>query len=173
MTFCGGNRIALVDGAGRYVWKRDGHHFESLQFARMLPGVPGEQILVDIDHMPPDQSPLWVLDADGVQHGRILTRYSRHHRLIDWDGDGLAEIAVGGNLALYNHEGRRIATLDVPERYLDEEVETSILPADMTGDGVADLLVITPGAVCVFRNERGLRPDPPHPLGTAPNVTLY
>ena len=173
MTFCGGSRIALIDGHGNTIWAVNGHHFEAFQFGRIFSDVPGDQILVDIDHMPFGESPLWVLDEDGVQRGQIITDFSRHHRLVDWDGDGCAEIVVGGNLAIYNHEGRRVATLAVPDEFLDKDVETSVIVGDMTGNGVHDLLVVTPAAVFIFRNENKPAPGEAQPLGTGLNVTLY
>lgn len=176
MTCCGGNTIVMLDGAGSVIWEVDGHHFESLQAADIIPGYPGKQILVDIDHRPYGEGPLWVLDENGKHLGRIMRNYSRHHRLLDWDGDGFAEIFAGNGQAVYNYKGERVATLAMPpEAGIKEKAtfEVSLIPADMTGNGVQDMLVATPSVVCVFKNENGAKPKESAPLGSGVNFTLY
>lgn len=176
LTCCGANNLAVIDGTGAVVWELSGHHFESIQTGNILPGAAGPQILVDIDHTPRGESPLWVLDADGTPQGRIVLGYARHHRLLDWTGDGYDEIFTGDNRAVYDHTGGRIATLALPaleNTAPPDSYETSILTGDCTGDGVRDVLVLTPDMVCIYENTKGKTPEPPAPLGTGPNVTLY
>ena len=111
-----------------------------------------------------------------VNQLRITTDYSRHHALLDWTGDGLDEIVVAYDGAIYDHRGRRIATLAVPGAHTSgrQPVEQqSILLGDMDGDGVPDVLIVTNTAVTIYRNENGARPKRSVPLGTGPNVTLY
>ena len=174
-TCCGANNIAVVDGAGAVVWERPGLHFESVQTGNIVADAPGPQILVDVDHTPDGESPMWVLDADGVPLGRITTRYSRHHRLLDWTGDGLADILAADSRGVYDGTGKRVATFSMPGAGdpAKEGYELSALTGDCDGDGVPDVLIITPGAVHIYRNENGKRPEGPAVPGTGGNVTLY
>ncbi len=175
LTMCGANGIAVVDGHGTVVWERTGSHFESINIGRVIAARPGPQILVDIDHQPPGQSPLWLLDEDGVLLGRINTDYARHHHLLDWTGDGLDEILNAHSGAVYGHEGRRIATLvvDPADGGATADSERSIIAGDFTGDGIADVALVTTAAVYIFKNEKGARSAEPVRLGTEFNFTLY
>ncbi len=171
MTCCGANNIAVVNGVGEVVWEVPGHHFESIQVGRLSEDDPGPHILVDIDHEPMGNGPLWIFDKNGKHVGRLVTPYSRHHRLLDWTGDGVDEILVGHTQALYNCRGKRIVTL--ASEGVGGDYETNVLVGDMSGDGVPDILVAAPGEVWIYKNEDGKRPVPPAPLGTGLNVTLY
>jgi len=174
LTCCGANNVALVDGNGRVLWEVTGHHFESIDVGRVLPDHPGPHMIVDIDHQPYGNSPIWVLDKQGNLLGRIVTDYSRHHALLDWTGEGVDEILVAHNRAIYNHHGERIATFAEPKPgKTARNVEQSILTGDMTGDGVPDVILATPNAVYIYRNENGLKSDSPQHLGTELNFTLY
>jgi len=179
LTCCGANNVALVDGNGRVLWEVSGHHFESVDIGQIIPNHPAAQLLVDIDHQPLGKSPLWVLDEDGKHLGQLITDYSRHHHLLDWTGDGVNEILVAHNGGIYNHKGKRIGVFATPKPTKnasppDERIsERSILTGDMTGDGVPDVVLATTEAVYIFKNEKGLKPDRPVPLGTGPNFTLY
>jgi len=176
LTTCGANSIALINGNGGVVWELAGRHFESIDVGRVLPGRRGPQILVDIDHQPFGKSPLWVLDEKGKPLGQIVTNYSRHHCLLDWDGDGLDEIVVAHGAGLYNDQGRRVATLGTPGSEATDgkpKYERSVLAGDMTGDGVADLILATPENIAIYKNTRGRKPDTPLALGTGINFTLY
>jgi len=179
LTCCGANNVALVDGNGRVLWEISGHHFESVDIGQIIPKHRAAQLLVDIDHQPLGKSPLWVLDEQGNHLGQLITNYSRHHHLLDWTGDGLNEIMVAHNGGIYNYKGKRIGVFVTPKPTkngppADESVsERSILTGDMTGDGVPDVALATTEAVYIFKNEKGLKPDRPVPLGTGPNFTLY
>jgi hypothetical protein len=176
ITLCGANCIALIDGNGEALWEIAGSHFESVDIGHIIPDQPGPQICVDIDHQPLGKSPIWVLGEQGQYLGRLVTDYSRHHCLLDWTGDGIDEILVGHNGGLYDHQGRRIATFHTPSAGADAGqpgYEQSLLIGDMTGDGVRDVLIVTPYAVYIYKNTRGKKPDPPAPLGTEFNMTLY
>ena len=150
-----------------------------IDIGRVFGKHPGPQILVDIDHQPLGKSPMWILDETGERLARITTDYSRHHALLDWTGDGLDEIIVACNGAVYDNGGRRIATLTAPgdEAIIagsDKDVEhRSLLIGDMDGDGVRDVIMTTNTTVCIYRNEHGKRFGGSVPLGTGPNVTLY
>lgn len=175
MTFCGANGIAMLDGNGRTLWEVTGQHFESVDVGPVLAGEPGRQIAVDIDHQPWGQGPVWVLDEAGTVRTRIMTDYARHHALIDWTGDGVAEILVAQPRTLYDGRGNAVALL-VMDRADDAEGEERLaLTGDFTGDGVPDVLLTTRAMshVFIYRNEHGLRPDPPAAFGTGVNFSLY
>ncbi len=173
LTCCGADNIACVDGNGTVLWEVSGHHFESADVGHVVPDRPGPQIVVDIDHRPYGQSPLWLLDEQGNHLGRIVTDYSRHHALLDWTGDGLAEILVAHNGGLYNHRGKRIGTFRLPAPKGPDAFERSILTGDMTGDGVPDAIITTPERIYIYKNEKGRKPAGPTTLGTEFNFTLY
>jgi hypothetical protein len=167
LTFCGGNNLAVIDGDGHVVWELSGRHFESIQVGRIIPGEPAPQLLVDIDHQPLGDSPLWVIGGNGQVLGQLVTNYSRQHRLIEWDGDDFDEFVVARDRGLYNHTGNRVATFGLPG------VGTILHLGDMDGDGRNDVIFNTDDTIYIFRNERGKKPSAPIPLGTGTNVTLY
>ncbi|NLH15813.1 MAG: hypothetical protein GX455_04475 [Phycisphaerae bacterium] len=176
VTYCGANALAMLDGKGKTLWERTGHHFESIDIGKVLPDHSGPHIVVDIDHQPAGQSPIWVLDKKGSPLGQIITGCSRHHLLIDWTGDGLDEIVVADFGGMYDSRGRRIATLITPgsvNRFAETGFENSILAGDMSGDGIADILLVTPDTVYIYKNPEGKKPSKPIPLGTEFNFTLY
>jgi hypothetical protein len=170
-TYCGARLLGMLDGTGHLLWAHTGEHFESVDVGRILPDVPGIHLAVDIDKADPGDSPLWVVGEDGTVHTRMLGDYSRVHDLLDWTGDGIQDIVVAGYHGIFDGHGNPLAAFDV---YPGETIHT-VLAADMTGDGVPDLLIGTEegDAAYIFRNEHGTRPDPPAPLGTGLNVTLY
>jgi hypothetical protein len=172
MTCCGANNIAMLDGTGAVVWEVSGRHFESLQVGKFIADHPGPQILVDIDHQPAGKSPIWVMDAHGKQLGQIVTSYCRHHRPIDWTGDGVQEFVVANPQALYGGDGQRVAQFATPSQE-SGKYEISALVGDVTGDGVPDICFVTPSTVYVYKNEKGRKPAEPTPLGTGSNFTLY
>ena len=174
LTCCGANNIAVVDGNGAAQWELSGEHFESVKVGKILPDVPGLQILVDIDHRPPGESPIWVLDAEGNQRGSLMSDYCRHHTLVDWTGDGVMEFVVGQAQGVFDRSGKRIATLQGLRDAVDGE--TLVLPGDMTGDGVPDITLAVPSSPCrlyVFKNEKGTKSSGAAVLGCGVNFTLY
>jgi len=173
LTCCGANNVAMIDGTGKVLWEVAGHHFESIDIGPVLPGARGPQVVVDIDHQPLGKSPIWVLDGFGNLLGRIVTDYSRHHCLLDWTGDGVNEILVGHNGAIYDHRGRRIATLVTPGAEPTRKGERSILVGQMTGDGVADVLMATSEHAYIYRNQKGKKTADTAAAGTEFNFTLY
>ena len=175
LTCCGANNVAMVDGNGRVLWEVSGHHFESLDVGRIFPDRPGPHIIVDVDHQPYGNSPIWILDNNGKLLGRIVTDYSRHHALVDWAGDGSDEIVVAHNGAVYDHRGKRQATLVLAASLAAERrFEKSVLVGDMSGDGVPDVTLTTPNRVYIYRNESVPHTDAPEThAGTEPNFTLY
>ncbi|MCP4611826.1 MAG: hypothetical protein GY845_24250 [Planctomycetes bacterium] len=175
LTCCGANNIALVDGTGGIIWEVAGYHFESIDVGKVFPGVSGQQIVVDVDHQPLGNSPIWTLDENGKLLGRLVTDYSRHHCLLDWTGNGVDEILVAHNGCIYDHNGRRIGILAVPDGTLvaKSKGERSMLIADVTGDGVQDVMMVTPEKVYIYVNLKGTKGSGSHRLGTEFNFTLY
>jgi hypothetical protein len=175
LTCCGANNLACIDGNGKILWEQPGCHYESISIGNVLPDAEGPHIVVDIDHVPENESPLMFFDRNGILQGRIMTNYCRHHRLLDWTGDALMEVVAGGNQAIYNQQGQRIGTCDLSGvEHRDWNLKsTSVLLADMTGNGVPDIVFITPYHVFIFRNEKGEKPDGGHQPGAGANVTLY
>jgi len=173
LTCCGADNIAMIDGNGRTLWEVAGHHFESIDVGKILPDGREPQIVVDIDHQPLGKSLLWVLDEFGNLLGQIVSGYCRHHCLLDWTGDGVDEILVSHNGALYNHKGRRIGAFVTPGEEPTAKGERSMLTGDMTGDGVPDAMIVTTNAVYIYENAKGKRQPGPARLGTEFNFTLY
>ena len=175
LTCCGANNVAMVDGTGEVIWEVAGYHFESVDVGRIFPGLSGQQIVVDIDHQPLGNSPIWTLDEKGELLGRIVTDYSRHHCLLDWTGDGVDEILVAHNGCIYDHHGRRIGVLAVPDgnQVGQRKGERSMLIGDMTGDGVRDVMMVTTEKVYIYINRNGKKGNKPVRLGTEFNFTLY
>jgi len=175
LTCCGANNVAMIDGNGKILWEVAGHHFESIDVGRIFADHPGQQLLVDIDHQPRGNSPLWVMDETGKLLGQIVTNSSRFHALLDWTGDGANEILVGNSGAIYNQQGKRIATL-TPSAIASSPKRKgghSLLIGDMTGDGIADVMLATATDVYIFKNTKGPKNITPLDLGTEFNFTLY
>ena len=175
MTLCGANAIALLDGNGRPIWEMAGQHFESVDVGRICAGQPGLQMAVDIDHGAWGNGPVWVLDEAGQAQTQIMTDYARHHALLDWTGDGVAEILVAQPRALFDGQGRCVARFAMDGNDDASGEERLALAGDFTGDGVPDVMLTTRAMthVYLYENERGRKPDSPTPLGTERNFTLY
>jgi hypothetical protein len=121
---------------------------------------------------------MWTIDENGKLLAQIVTPYSRHHKLLDWTGDGIDEILVAYSGAIYNNKGKRIATLTSPEDPANSEEVTpveqrSMLLGDIDGDGVKDIIMATNNKVYIYKNKNGKKPNKSVPLGTGPNLTLY
>lgn len=181
LTFCGGDRLALVDPQGAVRWNIPGWHFESIDVGPVCGQIPGPQIVVDIPYAPHGSQPIWVLGRDGTWLGEILVDESRFHRLVDWFGTGHDSIIVGQPAAIFDGQtGRQQGLFDMPvlagETPYDPLKESVIcLNADMDGDGAQDILFSTNPAttVYIYRNEQGARRPGQVPLGTGVNWTLY
>jgi len=174
VTCCGAEAIAFVDGTGRRLWELAGHHFESVDVGRVMPARDSLQLVVDIDHRPQGEGPFWIIDESGEAIGQIMTDYARQHILVDWTGDGFAEIAVAQHGALYGHDGRCVGVFAIGDPAKGATGSGSIVFAgDMTGDGVADVAITTLDSLYIYRNEHGKKPDVAPSLGTEPNFTLY
>jgi hypothetical protein len=169
LTCCGANNLACVDGNGKILWEVPGNHFQSIQVGNIYPDLPQPQLLVDIDHSPRGQAPLWVLDADGNHLGQITTDYCRQHGLLDWTGDGYQEIIIAYAHGVFDRWGKRIVT------FKTKTPGHSILLGDMTGDGISDVTILTaaPATIHIFKNEKGNKTQGTGFLGSGVNFTLY
>jgi hypothetical protein len=175
MTLCGANGIAYMDGNGQSIWEVAGEHFESVDVGRILADSTGLQIAVDIDHRSWGNGPVWVFDESGQVRTKIMTDYARHHALVDWTGDGVSEILIAQPRALFDGNGRCVARLVMDDKDDAAGEERMALTGDFTGDGVPDALLTTRAMthVYIYQNKLGRRPNPPAPLGTEMNLTLY
>ena len=178
VTCCGSNLVALLDGAGNTVWEIDGHHFESLRVARMSSKLEGKQVFVDIDHRPYGESPTWLIDMDGNHIGTYITKYSRHHGIVDWNGDGFYDIVLANALAICDGLGNGVASLALDG---DAEAVTADQPGtdpnplvsvcDVTGSGVDDVVLHTDTKVFVYLNPS--QPKTGNIVTDTVNFTLY
>ena len=48
MTMCSGNALVMSDGAGRTVWRKTGHHYESVDVGEIREDVPGLESVVGV-----------------------------------------------------------------------------------------------------------------------------
>jgi hypothetical protein len=110
LTLCTGYCIAMIDGEGRGIWSVTGHHFESIDVGKVCADVPGNQVVVDIDHREVGHSPHWVLDDQGNLLGQIITDGSRHHTLVDWHGEGVDSIVLATAAAMFDGPPRKSAS---------------------------------------------------------------
>ncbi|MGI9427121.1 MAG: hypothetical protein ACR2NM_00570 [Bythopirellula sp.] len=184
LTFCQGERIAMVDGLGKILWDIPFHHFESVDIGKVVADAPGKQIVVDIPYAPPGQQPVWIIDEWGKQLGEVLNEGSRFHRLIDWTDNGTESILIAEPPALYDGTtGEKIAVFEMPLPEGEEFPAVSrgtekfiCWVGDMTGDGRQDIIFGTNnpgGLIYIYKNQHGKMPKVKHALGTGTNVTLY
>ena len=173
MTMCGGNALVMTDGAGQLVWRVTGQHYESVDVGEIRDDVPGLELVVDVDHLPAPPKPLCVFDERGNLLGRIDTDYTRHHILVDWDGDGLQEIGSALPQGLFDGRGRRVCSFAIGPG----ERPLLMADVDLTGHGPRDVLLTTSQAdaykVYLYRRETAAAPSSRRPAGTGPNFTLY
>jgi hypothetical protein len=179
VTYCGANGIALVDGTGRTLWEVTGHHFESADAGRTRDDVPGKQIVVDVDHRPYGQGPVWLLNDKGDRLGTWTTGYGRHHRLIDWDGDGLDEVLIGNARRLFNGLGECTVQFgpvgDVdgatgPQPGNDPGPLAAV--GDVDGDQRPEVILHSVRSVHIYKAKRAAKISG-LTLGTGTNFTLY
>lgn len=178
VTACGADHVALLDGTGRMLWEHAGHHFESAETGRLRPESAWD-VVVDIDHRPYGESPMWVIGADGAQLGSYMTNYSRFHHLVDIDGDGFDEILMAHARTLCDASGRRRYQFAPDDDFaaaavdpLDGDTGPFAVTGDMTGDGRIDIVAHTERRAHVYENQGHLT-EPAMDVGTPVNFTLY
>lgn len=174
MTMCGGNALVMTDGEGKLVWKQTGHHYESVDAGEVRPDVPGLELVVDIDHLKVPEKPLCVFGEDGTLLGRYITDGTRFHALLDWDRDGVQEVASARTRRLFDGSGNRVVTLAIPE----DERPYDVQGGDFTGDGGDDVFVATTRGEDIFAYIFTSQEPPPisqriSPKGSGANFTFY
>ncbi len=171
-TYCGAFLLGVMDGNGKVLWTKIDEHFESIDIARVIPGEPDPQIVVDIDKAAPGKSPLVVYSLDGRQLSRFNTHGSRSHTPVKWRQGEVADIAVARAAMIYSGIGEPVAELAITER---SDQLGSIQACDLTGDGFQDLVLSTRygTAAYLYRNPRECQPRADLPLGSGMNHTLY
>lgn len=187
VSCCGANLMAMLNGRGEVLWEAAGVHFESIDAgptgAQSADGAR-HQVVVDIDHTAWNAAELRLYSSRGELLGTYLTGYARHHRLIDWDGDGDYEILLGNARALVDGTGECVAVFvpgagregafDAVARVSEHETRDPgpfAVVGDMDGDGRNEVVLHTADTVWIYRSTsagaRGGR------LGTGVNWTLY
>jgi hypothetical protein len=171
-TYCGSFLLGVMDGTGKVLWTKEGEHFESIDIARVIPGEPESQIIVDIDKAGVGKSPLVVFSQDGRELSRFHTQGSRSHRPVRWRAGDVSDIAVAGAGMIYSGTGEPIAELAMTKL---SDQRGAIQTRDLTGDGYEDLLLSTRygTAAYLYRNPRECQPRNDLPLGSEMNYTLY
>ena len=173
MTMCSGNALVLTNGAGEVVWRQTGHHYESIDVGEIRKDRPGLEIVVDVDHLPKPPKPLCLFDERGTELGRINTDYTRHHKLVDWNGDGLMEIGSALPCGLFDGHGQRTVTFAIH----DGERPWQIAAVDLTGHGMRDVMLVAGGGeagkVYLYKNPTPAPSPAKTPAGTGLNFTLY
>ncbi|MBN2290928.1 MAG: hypothetical protein JXM70_00800 [Pirellulales bacterium] len=176
MSMCSGDALVMTDGNGRLIWKKTGHHYESVDVGDICPQRPGLEIAVDIDHLRTPKKPLCIFDEQGNLLGKIITDYTRQHILTNWNGDGTVQIGSALPRGLFDGRGRRLLTFDVGPG----EKPRLMAAGDMCGNGREDVLLttISPDGcykAYIFKNPNQTQ-KPGYerpPSGTGPNFTLY
>lgn len=180
VTYCGSNGIAMVDGNGKTLWEQLGHHYESPDAGRMRSDVPGVQVIVDYDHLPFGRSILGLFSEQGVMLGKYECDFGRHHRLLDWDGDGLLDLIIGNTMRVCDGKGRCISRLGPAEAFADVRGEQPVgndpgpfvVAADVDGDERPEIILHSVNDVMIYRNDKAAR-VPGMRLGTDINFSLY
>lgn len=158
VTYCGGNAIGLVDGTGRVLWEHTGEHFESIDVGPIPPdGAPG--LFVDLDHRALGDGRVHLYALDGECLGVYHVDYGRHHRVLDWTGDGLAEIVLAHAGVIVDARGNLLASLDlgpdadaIRARQRAGDIQPYVSVLDITGSGRGDVVLHARDWILVYRN---------------------
>ena len=180
MTYCGAGGLALVDGGGNLLWEKLGHHYESVDAGPIVRGLSERQIVVDIDHLPFGQGLVCLMDDQGTVLGSFRCGYGRHHRLIDWDGDGLMEILIGQSRRLFNGQGQCVARLGQEGTFASENGPQEgndpcpfAIVGDLDGDRRPEIILHSPSLIEIYKSDRAGLIEGKRPLGTGVNFSLY
>ena len=179
VTCCGANCIAMLDGRGKTLWAVTGRHFESIDIGRMRDDMPGRQILVDLAHEPVGKGEAWLLDEQGRRLGTYHCDESRHHRILDLNGDGLDEIVIGNTRRLFNGKGECLARFGPPDAFKGETNEQEhndpgplVMIADLDGDERPETILHSLKTILIYRSEKAAKVSRLK-LRTDVNFTLY
>ncbi len=173
MTMCGGNALVMTDGLGLPIWRQTGRHYESIDVGEVRTDLAGLEIAVDVDHLPQPPMPLCLFGEKGEELGRINTDGTRHHKLVDWDGDGQMEMGSALPCGLFDGHGRRVVTFQIDEA----QRPWQLAAVDLAGHGMRDVMIVTSledhEKVYLYRNPASGSTPTGVPVGTGPNFTLY
>lgn len=179
LTYCGDEGLALLDGTGRTLWELTGRHFESVDAGKIRAEISGQQVVVDIDHRPFGQGLVWLLDDRGTLLGEYTCGYGRHHRLLDFNGDGLAEILIGNTAKLFDGRGRCVAHFGPADAFGAESLPQPqndpgpcAAVGDLDGDRRPEVILHTTKRVHIYQCPQAA-PAAAGPVGTGANFTLY
>ena len=118
------------------------------------------------------------MDIDGNHVGTYITKYNRHHRIVDWNGDGLYEIVLANALTICDGLGNRIASLglsgteaDVTKEQPGNDPNPLVSVCDVTGNGVEDVVLHTDTKIFVYLNPS--QPGTKAAISEGSNFTLY
>jgi len=167
---CGGNDLAMTTAAGEFLWRQrpeiTDFHFQTTHVGNVKPDVPGYEIVVDEGWAQPGRARLALLDADGRWLGCYYVSYPRFHQLIDWDGDGVMEVAIPSDQVLCDGRGRAVLRLDGAPELGGPGVETPMLRiADVCGDGRDELIFYNAESIVIYSNPKpAAREVPPQPV---------
>ncbi|MGQ9732999.1 MAG: rhamnogalacturonan lyase family protein [Candidatus Zipacnadales bacterium] len=160
-TCCGGNDAVLTALSGEFIWRQRPKitdvHFQTAHVGEIRPRVAGYEILIDEGWAQPARVRLVMLSATGEWLGAFYVSYPRFHRLIDWDGDGVMEIAIPSDGVICTGEGEVIAKLEGGPTLGGPGTESPMAQAaDVQGDGRDELILFNAAEIAVFAN-----PAPP------------
>jgi len=167
ITFCGGNRLAMVDGDGNVVWQLTDYHYQSINIAKMRDDIPGKQMVID------DGSyvlPIHIFDENGTLLEVLPNPADYSHRIhftIDWFGNGLDSVVIA-------HPGRMYDGWGAERVYFEGGLYRGLcMKGDMTGDEIPDVLMTVENGVYIYKNAMGRQLPESVPMGTSINYTLY
>ncbi len=174
VTLCGHRELTMLTGAGEVVWRRGFDHYESIDIGYVIPGCEAPQILVDVGQDNRHAHPLWLINEDGDLLGEMYFDNTRFHTLLDVQGVGNDQIVQPNSRGVFDHRGRRVATLDMPGP------GDAVQRGDMTGSGTVGMAISVnmnagePGtpAICLFEVAHEFAKKATG-LGCGCNFTLY
>jgi len=177
LSCCANERLAMIDGLGKTVWAIDNHHFESIDVCKLLPDVPGKQLVMDVGAMRVLHHPIFVYRDDGALLGKLFTHACRFHFPVDWEGKGLDYFVVGGERSMYNGMGEKVGIFNTPGSIDDDEKGGGAIcgRGDFTGNGVPDVFFSMNNGedVMIFENKQGAMSSPGLPQVTELNYSFY
>jgi len=179
VTCCAAKAILKVDGYGKILWERSGHHLESVDAGKICADVPGKQIFVDIDHLPFGEAKVWLLDEQGELLGEYKCDYARHHRLIDWNGDGLDEILIGNSMSLFDGRGKTQFRFGPANAFAGErggqkggDAGPMAVTGDLDGDQRPEIILHSGTTVNIYKSDKAAKLSNTR-VGTDINFTFY
>ena len=180
VSCCGANLIAMLDGNGKTLWDTGGQHYRVHRCRPHLQATfrVGRSRLTSPTRLS-RKAPSGSSIRKASTSGSYFCGDSRHHRLIDWDGDGTDEILAGQEQRLLDGKGQcvlRFGPTDAFKRATpvppDQDHEPFGLVGDLDGDERPEIILYSMKKILVYRSEKAAK-VPSLKLGTGVNVTLY